>query len=259
MGHIRLGTLPQSKKWRDVVGLIDSGASVDVIAEAAAKASERDLSKASQDPRFQFVAALLVRLPLLARAPGFEDALADLGFGDNPLASVANFLSGLDAAIEQQSFGTGRASDAGLLAKSALLESLSVHLRDRLPSLFEPTAQEVRAALGEFATGDRFATLARDFFARLTYRSLDYYLSRELANHIGQDRRFETDAERVAFQQALAQHTFEASRIVQEFAGGWFGKTVWQRQSLNQDAINRFTDYAFKKMRSELGRRRNTV
>src|SRR6056297_2155430 len=108
MGHIRLGTLPQSKKWRDVVGLIDSGASIDVIAEAAAKASERDLSKASKDPRFQFVAALLVRLPLLARAPGFEDALADLGFGDNPLASVANLLSGLDAAIERQSFGTGR-------------------------------------------------------------------------------------------------------------------------------------------------------
>lgn len=259
MGHIRLGTLPRSKKWRDVVGLIDSGASVDVIAEAAAKASERDLSLASKDPRFQFVAALLVRLPLLARAPGFEDALADLGCGDTPLTSVTSLLAGLDAAIERQSFAAGQASDAGLLAKSALLETLSVHLRDRLPSLFEPTSQEIRMALGEFASGDRFATLARDFFARLTYRSLDYYLSRELANHIGQDRRFATDAQRVAFQQALAQHSYEASRIVQEFAGGWFGKTVWQRQAMDQDSINRFTDYAFKKMRSELGRRRDTV
>ena len=259
MGHIRLGTLPQSKKWRDVVGLIDSGASVDVIAEAAAKASERDLSLASKDPRFQFVAALLVRLPLLARAPGFEDALADLGCGDTPLTSVASLLAGLDAAIERQSFAAGYASDAGLLAKSALLETLSVHLRDRLPTLFEPTSKEIRMALGEFASGDRFATLARDFFARLTYRSLDHYLSRELANHIGQDRRFATDAQRVAFQQALAQHSYEASRIVQEFAGGWFGKTVWQRQVLDQEAINRFTDYAFKKMRSELGRRRDTV
>ncbi|MCE8544594.1 hypothetical protein KBY25_02065 [Ruegeria pomeroyi] len=259
MGHIRLGTLPQSKKWRDVVGLIDSGASVDVIAEAAAKASERDLSLASKDARFQLVAALLVRLPLLARAPGFEDALADLGCGDSPLQSVASLLAGLDAAIERQSFATGHASDVGLLAKSALLETLSVHLRDRLPTLFEPTPQDIRLALGEFASGDRFATLARDFFARLTYRSLDYYLSRELANHIGQDRRFASDAQRVAFQQALAQHSFEASRIVQEFAGGWFGKTVWQRHALDQDAINRFTNYAFKKMRSELGRRRDTV
>ncbi|WP_420857881.1 hypothetical protein [Marivivens marinus] len=259
MGHIRLGTLPQSKKWRDVVGLIDSGASVDAIAEAAARASERDLSTASKDSRFQFVASLLVRLPLLARAPGFEDALVDLGCGDAPLASVASFLAGLDGAIERQSFKEGHASDAGLLAKSALLESLSVHLRDQLPSLFEPTSHEIRMALGQFASGEKFAHLARDFFARLTYRSLDYYLSRELANHIGQDRQFATDAQRIAFQQALAQHTFEASRIVQEFAGGWLGKTVWQRQALDQDAINRFTDYAFKKMRSELGRRRETV
>ena len=259
MGHIRLGTLPRSKKWRDVVGLIDSGASVDVIAEAAANASARDLSLASKDPRFQFVAALLVRLPLLARAPGFEDALAELGCGESPLTSVAGLLAGLDAAIERQSFATGKASDAGLLAKSALLETLSVQLRDRLPTLFEPTSQEIRIALGEFASGNQFAILARDFFARLTYRSLDYYLSRELANHIGQDRRFATDAQRVAFQQALAQHSFEASRIVQEFAGGWFGKTVWQRQALDQDAINRFTDYAFKKLRSELGLRHDTV
>ena len=49
-----------------------------------------------------------------------------------------------------------------------LLETLSVQLRDQLPSLFEPTSQEIRAALGRFASGGRFADLARGFFARLT-------------------------------------------------------------------------------------------
>jgi len=259
MGHIRLGTLPQSKKWREVVGLIDSDASIDAIAEAAARASEIDLSRASKDPRFQFISSLLVRLPLLARAPGFEDALADLGVRENALSSVTELLAGLELAIDRQSFQIGSSSDAGELAKTALLETLSVQLRDRLPSLFEPTSQEIRAALGSFASGGRFSDLARGFFARLTYRSLDYYLSRELANHTGQDKRFTDDAQRIAFQQALAQHTFEASRIVQEFAGGWYGKTVWQKQSLDQEAIDRFTQYAFKKMRTELGRRRDTA
>lgn len=259
MGHIRLGTLPRSKKWREVVGLIDSDASIDEIAEAAAKASELDLSRASKDPRFQFISSLLVRLPLLARAPGFEDALADLGVGENALSSVTGFLAGLELAIDRQSFQTGSSSDAGELAKTALLETLSVQVRDQLPSLFEPTSKEIRAALGSFASGGQFADLARDFFARLTYRSLDYYLSRELANHTGQDKRFTNDAQRIAFQQVLAQHTFEASRIVQEFAGGWYGKTVWQKQSLDQEAIDRFTQYAFKKMRTELGRRRGTA
>jgi hypothetical protein len=259
MGHIRLGTLPRSKKWREVVELLDSGGSVDAIAEAAAKASERDLAQASKDPRFQFVASLLVRLPMLARAPGFEAALADLGVGENGLTSVSGLLAGLDLAIDRQSFASGLSSDAGIVAKSALLETLSVQLRDRLPSLFEPTPQEIRAALGSFASGNRFAILARDFFARLTYRSLDYYLSRELANHTGADARFADDAERLAFQQALAQHSFEASRIVEVFAGGWYGKTVWQRGVLDQAAIDRFTQYAFQKMRSELGRRRDAA
>jgi hypothetical protein len=53
----------------------------------------------------------------------------------------------------------------------------------------------------------------------------------------------------VAFQSDLAQHTYEASRIVEEFAAGWYGKTVWQKQQLDQEAINRFTAYAFKKLR----------
>ena len=256
MGHIRLGTLPRSKKWRDVVGLIDSEAPIDAIAEAAAKASETDLSRVSDDPRFQFVSGLLVRLPLLARAPGFEETLTDLGVGDNALSSVAGLLAGLKLAIDRKSFETGSTSDAGELAKSAFLETLSVQLRDKLPSLFEPTPDEIRSALGRFSSGDQFSELARDFFARLSYRSLDYYLSRELANHTGQDKRFETDAQRVDFQRALAQHTFEASSIIKEFAGGWYGKTIWQKNALDQASINQFTTYAFRKMRSELERRR---
>jgi hypothetical protein len=256
MGHIRLGTLPQSKKWREVIGLLDSDASMEDVAEAAARASELDLKRASDDPSFQFVTSLLVHLPLMARAPGFEGALMELGAGEGAADSVPDLLAGLSQSIDLNAFQTGWSSDAGELARSTLLECLSVQLRDRLPSLLDPTAQEIRKTLASFSSGQNFALLARDFFARLTYRSLDYYLSRELANHTGGDRRFGSDADRSEFQRALSQHTFEASRIVEAFAGGWYGKTVWQKQSLSQDEINTFTRYAFKKIRSELGRRR---
>ena len=259
MGHIRLGTLSQSKKWRDVIGLLDAGGSVEEVAAEAARASELDLQRASDDPSFQFVTSLLVRLPLMARAPGFEDALADLGAGEKAGDSVTTLLAGLSASIDRNAFETGRSSDAGELAQSAFLESLSVQLRDRLPSLFDPTSQEIRKVVASFSSGQNFAVLARDFFARLSYKSLDYYLSRELANHTGGGKRFASDAERTEFEHSLALHTFEASRIVETFAGGWFGKTVWQKQSLNQGEINKFTRYAFKKMRSELGRRRATA
>jgi hypothetical protein len=61
------------------------------VAEAAARASETDLQRASGDPNFQSVAQLLVKLPLLARAPGFEDAMADLGIQRNALESAAGY------------------------------------------------------------------------------------------------------------------------------------------------------------------------
>ena len=256
MGHVRLGTLPRSKHWSEVVRLLESDAPLQDVAEAAARASETDLARASDDPLFQYVAGLRVQLPLAARSPGFEDGLARLGIARDSGGSVSALLASIDEAIERRAFETGRSSDAGELARAALLESLSDNLRGRLPSLFEPTPQEIRKALAGFAGGDRFALLARDFFARLTYRSLNWYLSRELANHTGPDRRFDTDADRTAFQRALEQHTYEASRIVEAYAGGWYGKTVWRDQSLSQDAINDFTRYAFKKMRLELGRRR---
>jgi len=256
MGHIRLGTLPQSKKWREVVALLEADAPLEHIAEAAAEASERDLSRASSDPRFQFVANLLVTLPLQARSPGFSEYLESLGLGSNDMASTTDLLSGLGRAIDANAHELGHSSDAGELAKSALLESLSVQLHDRLPTLFEPTSADIRVALAGFSSGNEFAVLARDFFARLTYRSLDYYLSRELANHTGTGKRFSSDAERVAFQEALRQHTFEASQIVQEFAGGWYGKTIWQKQRLDHEAVNGFTRFAFTKLRKELGRRR---
>ena len=256
MGHIRLGTLPRSKKWQEVVALLEAEAPLERIAEASAIASERDLSRASADPQFQFVANLLVTLPLQARSPEFANYLDHLGMNVGDLASVTDLLTGLSRAIDERAFDLGRGSDAGDLAKLALLESLSVQLHDRLPSLFEPTPIELRKALAGFSSGKGFAVLARDFFARLTYRSLDYYLSRELANHTGAGKRFASDAQRIAFQEALRLHTFETSRIVQEFAGGWYGKTVWKEQHLDQDAVDRFTQYAFTKMRKEFGRRR---
>jgi hypothetical protein len=235
---------------------LDSDASLEDVAGAAARASELDLSRASNDPAFQFVSGLLVHLQLLARAPGFEDSLNDLGLETGALGSVSALLTGLSDSIDRKIFELGRSSDAGELARSALLESLSVQLRDQLPTLFESRPSDIRQALASFSSGQNFARLARDFFARLSYKSLDYYLSRELANHTGPGKRFANEADRVEFQRALSQHTFEASRIVEEFAGGWYGKTVWKEQTLNQDSINKFTRFAFKKMRSELGRRR---
>ena len=253
MGHIRLGVLPRSKLWREVVALIEGGAFLETVAEASAKAAKSALSKATSDPQFLYAATLLVELPLLARSPKFLEGLRDHTIQD--ASSVPALLAGITDAIDRRAYDFGGRSDLGEMAQMALVESLSAEFDKSLPSLFEPTSADVRRALGQLASGNRFAGLAREFFARLVYKSLDYYLSRELANHVGTGKRFASDADRVAFDRALSQHAFEASRIVLEYAGGWYGKAVWQGDGLSEEKIKRFAGYAFSKLSSELGRR----
>jgi hypothetical protein len=99
--------------------------------------------------------------------------------------------------------------------------------------------------------------LAREFFSRLTQRCLDYYLSRELNSHVGVGARFRDDRTRSEFDSALGQHCREASRIVETFAGGWYGKNVYQGDGLTPEDIRKFAPIAFRKIRAELRKRRD--
>ena len=108
--------------------------------------------------------------------------------------------------------------------------------------------------MGKLAAPDRFARLARDFFARLTQRHLDYYLSRTLSNHVGPGRQLATTADHSAFDAALEQHCREASRIVEAFAGGWFSKANYQG-GITPAKARDFAFVALGKIAGELRRR----
>ncbi len=86
-------------------------------------------------------------------------------------------------------------------------------------------------------------------------QTLQHYLRRELSNHVGPGQRFANDADRRAFDQVLDQHAWEAARIVESYAGGWYGKTIWQGRGAEPEDIREFTLFSMKKLRSELERR----
>ena len=50
MGHQHLGTLPGSRKWRQVVQLISGGADVKELAAATSAAAENPMADAGNDP-----------------------------------------------------------------------------------------------------------------------------------------------------------------------------------------------------------------
>ena len=252
-----LGVLPKSRKWLQVVAELRLGASAAKIAALSAEAAESSLQATTNDPAFVHAFWLLTQIPLAARGATFAEDLDRLGIkiGANPsLMSLAAAISdAVDRYVRQQ----GGRTDLGEMAQMAAVESLMATVAPTLPSLFGPTPVEVQRAIGRFAGGNRFSTLAREFFERLTRRTLDYYLSRELSNHIGAGERFSDDAARAQFDRALDRHCREASRIVEEFAGGWYGKNVYLGDGLTPDAVRRFAPVAFKKIRTELRKRRD--
>ncbi len=257
MGHVRLGVLPKSRKWNQVVDELRLGAEIDTVAAFAADAAETALHNASKDPAFLHAFWLLTQVPLAARGPVFADDLRRLGVQVPDQPSLIDVVAGVSDAIDRYARKQGGRTDLGEMAQMAAVESLAALIGSTLPSLFEPGPGEVQRAIGRFAGGDRFSALAREFFGRLTQRSLDYFLGRELGGHIGAGERFRDDADRSRFDQALDRHCREASRIVEEFAGGWYGKNVYQGDGLTPDDIRRFAPVAFKKIRAELRKRRD--
>jgi hypothetical protein len=219
MGHVRLGVLPKSRKWNQVVDELRLGVNIDEVAASTAGAAEASLEAASSDPVFLHAFWLLTQVPLAARGPGFTDDLRRLGVqvGDHP--SLMDVGAAISAAIDRHAREHGRRTDLGEMAQMAAVESLAALVGPNLPSLFEPNAREVQREIGRFAGGDRFSALAGEFFARLIQRSLDYYLSRELSNHIGAGERFGDDGARSEFDDALGRHCRETARIVEAFAG----------------------------------------
>ncbi|MFD0981825.1 hypothetical protein [Tropicimonas aquimaris] len=232
--------------------MLASGASVEDVAARAAMAAERATRAATDDPAFLAAARLLVELPLAARGPGFDRYLEEQGIASGSLDDSVSFLAALSDALDH----TPATTDLGEMARATFVSAVASELDRRLPQLFPAGPADIRAALGKLAGGNDFAEFARAFFAGLTHRTLQYYLSRELARHTGEDRRFATDAARMAFDRVLERHTWEAAGIVREFASGWYGKNVWQGDGPTPEKIANFSAYAFTKLRKELARRR---
>jgi hypothetical protein len=257
MGHIRLGTLPKTQKWKQVVSLIAGGAKVDGIAAASAEAAENGLERASKDEGLAHVFWLLTQIPQAAREDDFSERLGELGLNVSSEPTLLEIVAAFTRAVDGHVRQAGKRTDLGEMAQLAGSETLASLVGRELPSLFRPTATDVRLAFARLGTSDRFSILARDFFSRLTSRSLGYFLSRELSKHVGPNKRFAAVGEHSDFNAALDLHCREASRIIKEFSGGWYGKTLQQEKAISRDKARSFAHVAFKKLRAELRKRRD--
>ncbi len=252
MGHLRLGDLPRTRKWQQVVGLIEGGAGTAQIATAAISAAERGLALTGDDAGLVETVWLLTQIPLAARSEDFAGALRSAGLDVSGTPTLMEVVGAFSDAIDRRLAENGRRSDLGEMAQMAAAETLSRVIGERTQSLFGTTAEDVRRELAQLATSRQFSVFTRLFFARLTERYLDYFLSRALALHVGEGKRFATLAQQAEFSAALRLHCQEGSKIVEEFAGGWFSKTNWEKGGISRREASGFAHVAMQKIATEL-------
>jgi hypothetical protein len=255
MGHSLVGHIPTTRRWQEVIRLLALGEDVEWIAAASSLAAENSLPTLRNDPAFVSSLWLLIQIPRAARSDDFANALHGLGLDVGPEPGLMDVASAFTDAVDQRVRGSGRRSDFGEMAQLAAVETLTALSGRELPALFGATSSDVKLAFGRLATVDQFRRLARDFFARLTRRCLDYYLSRALAHHVGPGKRFRTLADQSEFSGALDLHCREASRIIQEFSGDWLSKAAFEDR-LTPEHTARFAAVAFRKIQKELQQRR---
>lgn len=78
MGHIHLATLPGTKRWREVVELLDARAGADAVVAATAYAAQKDLDTLAKDPVLATAVRLLALIPQAARGESFGARLREI-------------------------------------------------------------------------------------------------------------------------------------------------------------------------------------
>lgn len=261
MGHTRLGSIPKTRAWTEVVeqvagtslGGFAALASADMAAIAAKtlEAAGKGLDKAVDDSGVRYTFYLLTQLALASRTRDWE---AELGRHDIRLSrdsSFFDFTAEVQAAIDRYvGQSPSGATDLNEIAQQSAGEAILSLAGARTPSLFGGGSVDVQDAMRSLSTKKGFGELGQQFFGRFLGRFLNFYLSRVTAAQLGRQRL--RDLGDVAqFNEALRSHCEQSARVVRDFCGSWYSKTQYE-QGIDIENTSRFLAVAMQKLRSEL-------
>ena len=254
MGHIRLGALPRTKAWRTVFeALSTSGVPPEQVASAVARAAQTQFEKLKGDRGVNYCFWMLVRVVTAARGPAFPAELDKLRIDCRGVSSGVGFIQRVAQATGEGIRARGGSAVFARMGELSLCETLTAHVAEEAGSLFGTTLSEIQQACRKLATRNRFGAVGRDFFARFSHRCISYLVDKETSNHVGQGQAFESPSEVLNFQADLKRYCSEASRIVEEYSGGWFSLHNWEtNNAITEEGTLGFAAYALEKMQMEL-------
>jgi hypothetical protein len=261
VGHTRLGELPKTQKWLDLVGriagsrvsggVLTAASYVEAIAAQTLDASRAGLDNAKHDSGVLYAFYLLTQVTLASRSTNWEDALARYGIrlaGDSTVfALTTEIQAAIDRHVSESSSG---ATDLSEMAQQSVGEALMSLADNRTMNLFRGSSDEVRKVIRTLSTKKGFGELGQRFFGRFVARFLNFYLSRATAAALGGPRLPDL-ADVAEFNEALRIHCDQSARIVRDFCGEWYSKTAYQ-EGINPENASRFLAIAVRKLSSEL-------
>lgn len=258
MGHTRLGTVPKTRKWNEIVQYVAGGSGpvgVSAIAAQTLDVAQKGLEKAINDLGVRYTFYLLTQIALASRTADWTRALADLGIHLSDTSTVFDFTAQVQDSIDRYvRHSASGATDLGEIAQQAAGEALTSLAGSRTASMFETESDDLKNAMQSLATTNGFGKLGQRFFGRFVARFLNFYLSRITAASMG-GQRLRNLGDMAEFNEALRAHCDQSARIVRDFCGRWYSKTEYQK-GIDLHNTSGFLAIAMKKLQSELAQQR---
>jgi len=259
MGHSRIGTLPATRKWREVVALIANGADEAKIANAVMLAAGRTLARVRDDAGFREAMRMVMQLALAGSSqnPGIELAAAGLPLSEN--STQVDMVMAIGDEYDRRIENTRERSDFSEVASAALVAAVTELFNKREPqqrSLFESSKEDVTTALQQLKQPKNFGKFFRGFVSGITHGLLENFLSRTNGTHLGEGKRFATTNQQRQSEAAMKTHCYESSKIVEKFAADWIEKYRDRKPGeISREKAEGFGWVAFRKMTLEMIKR----
>jgi hypothetical protein len=260
MGHVRLGVIPKTQKWKSVVSLIASERSgsdlktlsdnVQQIARETLNAAQVGLERAKNDLGLKYTFYLLTQIVLATRTSDWQTTLEEMGIHLSDDATIFDLTTEIQTVIDDVLFEQSCSTDISEIAQQAIGEAFSSLASNQQLSLFGNSRDELISVINQLSTKKGFSQLGQVFFGRFIARFLNFYLSRVTAANLNTEQ-LTNIGELTNFNETLQRHCEQSAKIVYDFCGQWYSKTEFQ-EGINLDNSSNFMAVALKKLQAEL-------
>jgi len=258
MGHVRLGRLPKTYRWKQVVtSLADNSSSLPEIVKLTSKASEKVLADTKNTEGLSHCFWLFTNIAQASRQGDFVEGLNNLGMNIKPDDSGVKILKQIFDSASISVRKNGNISVLDQIAIDSFKNAIHNTISAESTSLFGCNLDSIQRAFKKYSTSKQVSDLGREYFSNYMNNAFSFALEKELANSISKESRFQNSNDIQQFNAKLKQYCWDVSKIVEEFSGGWYGKHSFEGDIADKKKTKDFTSYVITKLLSEVQREDN--